>query len=276
MGAIWPWARRLLLIVGGTYLVLGVLAWIFQRRLVYFPDRGPVVRPGGGDLAAIVDVEVVTADGVRLEAWHLPGKKPVTILVFHGNAGHRGHRTGIVRELAARGFGVFLPDYRGYGGSGGEPSEEGLYADAEACAAWLEANVEGEVVYLGNSIGAGVAVHLAVRRPPAAMVLRSGFGSMADVGQEAYPFFPVRWFLRERYESAKKMAGVRCPCLVVHGDADRIIPLRHGRVLFDAAPEPKQWLVIPDAGHNDLELVGGAAYWDAVAAFLDAGHVGGR
>jgi fermentation-respiration switch protein FrsA (DUF1100 family) len=122
---------------------------------------------------------------------------------------------------------------------------------------------------MGNSLGTGVAVELARRAQPAALVLRSAFSSIGDVGQAAYPFFPVRPFLRDRFDSASKIAEIGCPLLCVHGADDDIIPARFGRALFDKAAEPKRWLAIPGAGHNDLESVAGETYWNAVAAFLD-------
>lgn len=264
----WPWIRRVLLVVVGTYLVLGLLAWIFQRRLIYFPDARPVQRPGGAFWEAVREVEIRTADGETLEAWYRGGERPVTVLVFHGNAGHRGHRASMLEHLHALGYGVLLPDYRGYGGSTGEPSEEGLYEDALACRSWLDRNVEGAVVYLGNSIGTGVAVELAARRGPAALVLRSPFTSLVDVGQSAYPFFYVRPFMRDHYDNLSKIGRITCPLLCIHGDRDRIIPLNLGRRLFDAANEPKRWLAIPSAGHNDLESIAGKSYWSEIDAFL--------
>jgi fermentation-respiration switch protein FrsA (DUF1100 family) len=164
---------------------------------------------------------------------------------------------------------VLLPDYRGYGGSAGKPSEAGLYADAEACLAWLRQNAEGSVVFMGNSLGSGVAVELARRHAPAALIVRSGFDSLAAVGQGAYPFVPVGWLLRDEYASVDKMKAITCPCLVVYGEADRIIPIQHGKTLFEAANEPKRWLPIPGAGHNNIQASAGSRYWRALEQFLD-------
>ncbi len=271
MGALaspWPWLRRILLVVVGTYLALGLLAWIFQRRLIYFPDARAVSKPRTAFWEAVQEVAIKTSDGETIQAWYLAGTKPITVIVFHGNAGHRGHRTSILENLNLLGYGVLLPDYRGYGGSTGAPSEDGLYADAKACRKWVDENAKGQVVYLGNSIGTGVAVELALHSKPAALVLRSPFSSLPDVGQNAYPFFPVRLFMRENYDNEAKIARVGCPVLMIHGDRDRIIPMKLGKQLFDAAKEPKQWLSVGSAGHNDLEFIGGKNYWREIGKFL--------
>ncbi len=267
--SVWLRVRRVVLFLGAIYIVSVGLLWAFQRHLIYLPSGGPVAAPRGAPFESLQELRITTSDGVKLEAWYLPGMRTATVLVFHGNGGHRAHRVGLVRSLHRLGYGVLLPDYRGYGGSEGEPSESGLYADAEACLAWLRANAKGPHVFLGNSLGSGVAVELARRHAPAALVVRSGFDSLAAVGQGAYPFVPVGWLLRDEYASVDKMAAITCPCLVVHGEADRIIPIEHGRRLFDAANEPKRWVSIPGAGHNNLERFDGGGYWAELGRFLD-------
>jgi len=270
LASVWRWLRLGLLAVVGLYLVLGALLWFFQRKLLYFPAAGPVVPPAGPDWEALREVDVATSDGVTLKAWYLPGARPGTVLFLHGNAGHRGDRLGILDELRRRGFGVLLPDYRGYGGSGGSPSEDGLGLDAEACAAWIAANAPGPVVYIGSSVGSGVAVELAVRRPPAGLALLSPLTSVADVARHHYPWFPVRPFVRDRFDNAAKIGRLSCPLLVIHGDRDEVVPYDLGRALFEAAKEPKTFVAIPGAGHNDLPLVQPTRYWDALDGFLRA------
>lgn len=270
----WRGLRVLLLALLGTYAVLGLLAWLFQRRLIYFPDAGPVALPEGPGWKGLRDLSIQTADGVTLRAWYLPGTKPATVLVFHGNAGHRGDRAFLVQELASLGYGVLLPDYRGYGGSSGSPTEEGLYADAEACRVWLAEHGPGPVAYMGISVGSGVAVELARRHAPSALILQSGFTSLGDVGQNAYPFLPVRLFLRDRYLNVEKIASVEAPLLMIHGDVDRIVPTKLGRRLFEAAREPKRWVEIEGAGHNDMAYAGGGAWRAAIRDFLRE-HLGG-
>ncbi|MDJ0520629.1 MAG: alpha/beta hydrolase [Planctomycetota bacterium] len=268
LASVWRWSRLVLLTLLGAYLLLGLLAWFFQRRLIYFPAPGPVSLPEGSAWAPLREVRIRTADGVTLEAWYLPGERPGTVLWLHGNAGDRGDRVSALDALRQRGWGVLLPDYRGYGGSEGSPSEEGLYADAEACAAWIEAEAPGPVVYVGSSVGSGVAVELAVHRPPAGLILLSPFTSLTDVAQHHYGWLPVRPFVRDRYENVDKIAQVRAPLLVIHGDRDRIVPQTFGRRLFEAANEPKTFVDVPGAGHNDLSLVAPTRYWGAIDGFL--------
>jgi len=188
--------------------------------------------------------------------------------MLHGNAGHRGHRLDWARGFHELGFGVLLLDYRGYGGSDGSPTEEGLYLDAEAAVAWLRRR-PGGMIYLGESLGSGPAIELALRHPPAALILHAPLASAVDVGRAAYPYLPVSWLLKDRYENDRKIGKVASPILVIHGERDSVVPLEQGRRLFDLSPGPKEWLSVPKAGHNDLAYTGGERYWSAIRAFLE-------
>lgn len=254
--------RIALLLIGGWLLLCGV-AYIFQRKLQYFPDRGPVPLP---DRPGIAEVKLRTSDGVDLLAWHWQGRKPLTLLVFHGNAGHRGHRFDFIEGFHRRGWGVFLLDYRGYGGSGGSPTEAGFYRDADAALDYL-GKTGGKIVYLGRSIGCGVALDLASRSKPAGVIIDSGALSMADVAATAYRFLPIRLLMKDRFESAPKLERIACPLLAVHGDSDRLIPIGLGRKLYEAFPGKKQWVELKRADHNDPR---GRAYYDAVDEFLSS------
>lgn len=268
LASVWRWARLVLFTAVGVYLLLGILAWFFQRRLIYFPSPGPVPRPAGSSWDTLREVEIRTTDGVVLQAWYVPGEHEGTVLWLHGNAGHRGDRSSVLDELRRRGWGVLLPDYRGYGGSTGTPSEDGLYADAEACRAWLAQEAPGPIVYVGSSVGSGVAVELATRVKPAGVILLSPFTSLADVAQHHYRFLPVRPFVRDRYDNASKIQRIGCPLLVVHGDDDEIVPYELGRRLYDAAMQPKSFVTIEGAGHNDMSFASPALYWRTIDNFL--------
>ncbi len=249
------------------YLVVVGAACVLQRKLIYYPSPGPVAVPESARAAGLEEVDLRASDGVALKAWHWPGERPLTLLVLHGNAGNRGHRFPWMQALRRTGAGVFVLDYRGYGGSEGSPTEDGLYRDAEAAAGWLEAHGAGAVVYLGESLGTGVAVELALRRPPAALVLQGAFTSLVDVAQGAYPFLPVRLLLRDRFDSISKMERVACPVLEIHGERDSLIPAAQGKALLEKARTRKERLEVPGADHNDA-LWDDPSYLPRLSAFL--------
>ena len=253
-----------------AYVAIAILAYIFQRRLLYFPDLGERLPVGNELPPGLEEATIKTADGVRLHAWYWPGERPVTLVIFHGNGSHRGNRLGWITLLHdTLGVGVFILDYRGYGGSGGSPTEKGLYLDAEAAWKWLADRAAGKLVYYGESLGGAVAVELARHRAPAALILQSAFSSAVDVARKAYPFLPVNLLMKDRYENLKKISEVHCPTLVIHGEADNIVPPALGRALFEAANEPKEWYPVADAGHNDLPWRGGKEYLRRLEAFLE-------
>jgi alpha-beta hydrolase superfamily lysophospholipase len=263
-----PRTSRILLLLGAGAAVCAAAAFLLQRRLQYFPDPGPVPLPQGARFAGLRSVRLASTDGTALEAWHWPAPGRPTLLLLHGNAGHRGHRLSWMEGFHRRGLAVFIVDYRGYGGSTGSPTEEGLYADAEAAAAWLAAEGPDPLVYVGSSMGAGVAVELALRRPPAAVILQNAAASLVDVGRRAYPFLPVGLVLRDRFEAARRIPRIAAPLLQFHAVDDEVVPIELGRRLFQAAPEPKRWIEVADARHNDLVEAAGPAYYDAIDRFL--------
>jgi uncharacterized protein len=269
-------ARVLVTVVVIVTLVasgLVALMWSQQRRLIYFPSPGPVVS-AAAVLPSGRDVVLETEDGIRLGAWYFPvagGGRGPAVLVCNGNGGDRSLRAELAVALNRAGLSVLLFDYRGYGGNQGRPSEDGLAADARAAQAWLSAQPDVDpkrIAYFGESLGAAVAVGLAVERPPAALVLRSPFTSLADVGAVHYPWLPVRRLLLDRYPSMERIASVRTPVLVIAGGRDDIVPASLSKRLYDAAAEPKQWLLVPGAGHNDSELLDGRQMIDAIVGFL--------
>ncbi len=248
------------------------LLWIFQRRLIYLP-MDHVVPPARAVLPGAEEVRFETADGLELNAWLLQpaaGREWGAVVVFNGNAGHRGYRAPLAEALAREGLAVLLIDYRGYGENGGTPSEEGLHRDADGALDLLLARGYAleRIAYFGESLGSAVAIELATRRHPGAVVVRSPFTSLVDVGRTHYPFLPVRLLLRDRFASIDRVADISAPLLVIAGDRDSIVPLRSSRALFDAAPELKRWVAIAGADHNDLELLAGRQMIGEVVAFL--------
>ena len=256
-------------------LAIGVVAYgalvgslyVFQRQLLYFPDK---TRPELAGLAelGVREVRLTTADGLSLLSWYLPPqeRRPV-ICYFHGNGGHIGYRAQRLRRFARDGFGVLMVEYRGYGGNPGTPSEAGLYADARAALDFLKREARGppRPVLYGESLGAAVAVRLAAERDVAALILEAPPTSVAEVAQYHYPFVPAALLVRDRFDSLSRIAAVKAPILVLQGDRDTIVPPRFGRALFYAAPEPKEGWFSPEAGHEDLARYGAL---DAVVDFL--------
>lgn len=250
-----------------------LLLWAFQRTLIYFPlDHVP--SPSDVGLTEVETVTFPTEDGLVLSGWFVPSRAATvvgTVIVFNGNAANRAYRAPLAATLRDHGFQVLLFDYRGYGGNGGAPTEPGLRADARAARAFLlgRADVDGSrLVYFGESLGAAVAVALAAEHGPAAMVLRSPFTSLVDVGRAHYPFLPVALLLRDRFASLDIIRNVGCPVLVIAGDGDRIVPVSQSRRLHDALRAPKDLMIIAGADHNDPELGAGEEMMAVVVQFL--------
>ena len=297
-------AGIILLVVAAVLAASVGLLWAFQRRLIYLPSPGPV-PPAAAVLRGASDVSFPTADGLRLHGWFVPptpvdnqtppsggsvtlpegaptpagrgdaragrGEARAAVLVCNGNGGDRSMRADLAAALTRLGLAVLLFDYRGYGGNPGSPTEAGLAADARAALAYLAGRPDvdpARVVYLGESLGAAVALRLATERPPAALVLRSPFASLAEVGRRHYPVLPVSLLLRDRYDSAALAGRLAAPLLVVAGGRDRIVPASHSRRLFAAAPEPKRLVVLEGADHNDHDLLAGPRLVDALRSFL--------
>jgi fermentation-respiration switch protein FrsA (DUF1100 family) len=267
-------AGTILLVVAAVLAASVGLLWAFQRHLIYLPSPGPV-PPAASVLPGAEDVSFETADGLRLQGWFVPpvgpGGRGPAVLVCNGNGGDRSMRAALAAALSRLGLAVLLFDYRGYGGNPGSPTEEGLAADARAALGYLTGRPEVDperVVYFGESLGAAVALRLAVERPPAALVLRSPFASLAEVGQRHYPVLPVSLLLRDRYDSAALAGRLSAPLLVVAGGRDRIVPASHSRRLFAAAPEPKRLVVLEGADHNDHDLLAGPRLVEELRSFL--------
>ncbi|MEK6799899.1 MAG: alpha/beta hydrolase [Planctomycetota bacterium] len=252
------------------YVLVVILVGVWQRHLIYFPSRELEGTPGDVGLA-YEDVSFTAADGVKLAGWYVPhATATATVLIFHGNAGNVSHRLHKLKVLHGLGYNSLIIDYRGYGRSDGEPSEGGLYLDAQA--AWnhlVESRGESpsRIVVLGRSLGGAVAIDLASRRRPAALVVESSFTSLVDVGKFQYPFLPVAWILRDRFESIDKIGRVDCPKLFLHGQSDDLIPLSMAQALFDAASPPKLFVETP-GDHNESGFTYAPVYAKALATFI--------
>lgn len=230
------------------------------------------------------DVWINVTSDERLHGWFVRATtRPdgITVLYCHGNGGNVTHTGWVASELAAQGFDVLTFDYRGFGRSAGVISNEaGLYADGDAAYDYLT-RVRGvppeRLALYGSSLGTTVAIDLAARQPCRALIVEAGLSSASEMGAVAFPWLP-RWlhFLgKNRFESARKIANVKCPVLVTHGTNDRTVPVAQGRRLYEAAPEPKRLLIIEGGNHN-LVGNGGAIYFNQVASFAREAMTGTR
>ncbi|MBG0809759.1 alpha/beta hydrolase [Methylosinus sp. H3A] len=252
--ALLKWA---LLVVVATYFVAAAGLGLFQRRLQYLPDTRNV-SPREAGLEGVEELRLATSDGETIVAWHAPPRagRPV-LLYFHGNAGALVDRVARFRNFMAEGYGFLAIAYRGYGGSSGAPTQEGLLHDAEAAyaAARERGYAPARIALVGESLGSGVATQLAARREAAALVLDSPFSSAADVAETRYGFLPVRWIMLDQFRSDLAIRDVRMPVLIVHGDKDGVVPIALGRRLFELANEPKTFVLVPGGQHLVIGLV---------------------
>jgi len=250
--------------------------WIWkqvERRYIFFPTSEIEMTPAHMGLD-YEDVFFSTVNDNLLHGWYVPGSGNGAWLWFHGNGGNVSHRVTELEQLHHRlGVDLLIFDYQGYGRSQGRPSEGGTYQDARAALAYLQQHHgrnAGPIVYYGHSLGTAIAVELAVEHPPAGLVLVSPFTSVKDMSRLAFPWLPVSWLLKDKYNTLGRIPSVRGPLLILHGSQDELVPVSHGAKLFEAATEPKSFQALPQAGHNDTFQAGGEAYWNAIEGFLAA------
>lgn len=256
---------KILLLVAG----LSIFFRWFERQSVWVPrrvyDRSP--------LEVGLDFEEIfftAGDEVRLCGWYIPANQPRANLLFcHGNGGNISHRIESIQQFHSLELNVFIFDYRGYGKSGGWLTEAGTYRDADAAYQVLESKAPGlPVLLFGRSLGASIAAHLAASKPAHGLIAESAFTSIRDIGQEIFPFLPVRWITTIRYDTLEKMTRVAIPVLFVHSRQDEIVPFHHSERLFESAKEPKFFLEI-QGSHNDGFLVSESLYLDRMNRFIE-------
>lgn len=263
---------HLAVVLALAYAALVLFVYLFQARLLYFPQvaRAVHVTPERIGLA-FDDVWLKSAPDVDIHGWYVPhARARGTVLFFHGNAGSIALRLDWLRMFHDLGYAVFIIDYRGYGRSRGEPDEQGTYADATA--AWTHLTAvrriaPGDIVIVGESLGGAVAAELASRTRPRAVILQSTFTSIPALAGEIYPFLPVRWISRHDYATHARMERIHAPVLIAHSPQDEIIPYRHGRELYARAREPRHFIELR-GGHNEGFLFARPEWVAAVGAFL--------
>ena len=259
----------ILAIAAAVYLAVTAALYFFQRSLIYFPDA-TYHSPSDAGLSGVEEVKLTTADGEQLIAWRaLPAPGQPTLLYFHGNAGGLISRAERIVRFNKIGLGVFMPAYRGYSGSTGQPSEKALISDAITAYDYLRQQgvSPSDIIPYGESLGTGVAVQLASQKTVGALILDAPYTSLPAIGKRAYPFIPVETFMTDRFDSKRHIAKVDAPILIMHGTADNTIPIELGRALFEAAPGPKTFAAIEGAGHSDIYMFGAL---ESLKGFLEA------
>jgi uncharacterized protein len=260
---------NLLFSLVGIFALIVIVGRLLHRYFIYIPDRTRVAPKDAG-LNEVDEVVFKAADGTKLIAWYLParGGKP-TLLYFTGNSGNVASRANKIRAIGADGYGVFMLNYRRYGGSEGRPSEARLSADAVSAYDYLRGLgvAPHDIVAYGESLGTAVASRLALQRHVEGLVLEAPFTSIVDVGRLLWPLFPLGLIMADQYRTIDRIGRVEAPLLIIHGGRDAIIPLDQARHVFHAAAEPKSFALVPQAGHNDLFDRGA---WEKVRGFIEA------
>ncbi len=258
-----------------AYGVVLLALFVFQSRLVYFPNMpSRALGPAPDSIGLAFDsVDIITEDGIKLHAWYVPARKRRgVVLFFHGNAGNISHRLDSLRIFNELNLDTLIFDYRGYGRSEGAVSEQGTYRDGEAAWRYLREKrgiPAAQIVLFGRSLGAAIAAYVASRHRPGALILESGFISVPDMAAALYPWLPARRLARIKYRTGEYLQTASCPVLIVHSRDDEIIPFEQGQKLFQLAGEPKYFLELR-GGHNDGFLVSGRRYLDGFDDFLNA------
>jgi len=257
--------RAVLLVLLGIYLLLGASIWFVEPQLIYHPSTERVTPRQDW----IHPVRINTPDGEALTAWYSPAERGCpTLLFFDGNAGRPEIQSGRWERIHDRGLGFLAVYYRGYSGSTGEPSESGLRIDAQSGLSWLQRRgIEpNDVIVHGYSLGSGPATWLAATHAVGGLILEAPFSSMSGLMTEKFPLYPFDLFLRDRYASEEWIGALDEPVLMVHGDADRLIPVSHSRRLLEQAPEPSELVELPGGDHATLVRDG---LYEAVWPFLE-------
>lgn len=263
---------KIFFIILGAYALVCLAAYIMQGRLVFFPTDEDAGKPSDVGLD-YKDVTFAGPDGRDRHGWMIPvADARYTLLFCHGNAGNITHRLESIRQFVDAGLSVFIFDYGGYGKSRGRPSESGTYGDALAAWDYL-VETEGvdpaRIILFGRSLGAAVAIDLATRESPRALIVESAFTSAVDIGARAYPWLPVRYLARVRYDNMKKVPHIRAPKLFIHSLEDRTVPFGMGKRLYNRAARPKTFVRLRGT-HDDGFIVSADVYMEALRKFLDS------
>ena len=261
---------RAAIVLAAVVAVLVVFVRFLEPRFAFFPLRGETTTP----LDFKLDYDALTletSDGERLRAWLIPDPQPRALVVyFHGNGGHLSMWAPVLCAIARQGYSVLAFDYRGYGASSGSPTERGLYRDVDAVVdhVWTKAKPAVPVIYWGRSLGVSMAAYAATRHPPAGLILESGFPDARSLFRAPSPMAFLALFSTYRFPAADFLRSVKVPALVIHGDADSIVPYDQGRALYSRIEGPKEFFTIKDGDHNDTTPRDENGYWTVIRDFV--------
>ncbi|MEP3048540.1 MAG: alpha/beta fold hydrolase [Roseibium sp.] len=255
------------IVLASAYCVAAGYMYLNQRSFVFVPS-GELATPAEKGLEGVSVELVEMADGTSISVWTAKATKPdaPTVLYFHGNSKNVSSRWERFKQIVDSGYGLYAPSYRGYAGSGGEPSESGFISDAIEHFDYLRSNNASIIVH-GESLGTGVATALAVERPDTSLlVLEAPYTALLDMASASYPWLPVSMLMKDPMLTRERIQDITMPVLILHGTTDRVIPVEHGRRVFDAANDPKGLVIIDGIGHSDLWKNG---LWEEVMAAYD-------
>ncbi|MFA6186959.1 MAG: alpha/beta hydrolase [Phycisphaerae bacterium] len=254
-----------------AYCVLAIVLYFMQRSLTFYPTKNVPYNPGDIGLE-YEKVQLNTPDGLILSAWFVPAKNAAATLLFcHANGGNMAYYLDTIDIFNKLGLNCFIFDYRGYGDSGGEPGEMGIYIDAQTAYDWLktEKNTPAEdIIIFGRSLGGSIAAHLAGNVKAGGLIVESGFTSYADIAQKFYPYIMVRPFAKYSFNTLEYIKKVKCPILFIHSRSDEVVPFEFGLRLYSAARGAKEFAEI-FGGHNDGFLYSGQIYRESLADWLE-------
>ncbi|MBN1863884.1 MAG: alpha/beta hydrolase [Victivallales bacterium] len=260
----------LLAVPFAAYILVGILLYIFQPYFIFCPGKTIFLTPG--DCGMEYENLMIRDDcGRKIHAWFIKASRPrATVLFCHGNAGTISHRVETAKMYVSLGLDTLLFDYSGYGLSPGKPSEEAIYANAEA--AWLyltgDRGISPEsIIAIGRSLGGPVAAKLAKKHSPGICILESTFTSAGDIAALKFPFFPVKFLIRAKFPTQDYVREIKCPLLVVHSRDDEIIPFRMGERIFSGYDGTKEFLTL-SGSHNETYFENPEQYLEALDRFI--------
>jgi fermentation-respiration switch protein FrsA (DUF1100 family) len=263
---------KLIVLAVAVVAILGWLVRSAERRMAFFPTRGEEETPRHHELA-FESATLSTDDGEQLNAWLIPAERPRALVVyFHGNGGNLSVWLPVLSGIVRQGYSVAAIDYRGYGKSTGQPSEQGLYRDVDAALAWSARLQSRDVptVYWGRSLGTAVAAYAATKGRPDGLILESGFPDARSLIRDSKMLTVLAALSSYRFPTAQFAKRAGCPVLVMHGDRDEVIAFRQGRALYEALDEPKQFEVLPGGTHNEPVPPDSRRYWAAIDEFISS------